>query len=541
MKLINNFSWKQLQQKSTHLFLSLPLLTTTFYLALPPQIASARDIKVGIVQRFGDEKKDEITVVSNQGDSLILNFVDVNTQSTHALAVQKVVLKIASKSLPEKQIEERLILGDYGTFETAEDNAKKWEALGLQVEVTQPGRWQVWAKRSTYNSPLLKRLLLEQLQQQGHEQVYIESQTLLEIPQVFFQVGDKTYQVSYLDIKSKNGQPVKIKDDSQGKGKWRPYGGKFTIQPNAYGNYTLVNDVDIETYLRGVVPHEIGANVPVAAAEAQTIIARTYALRNTRRFQADNYEMCATTHCQVYYGLSGTSPISDKAIKSTKGLVLTYKNELVDALYSSTSGGITSNFSDVWNGENRPYLRPVVDSTKQLWNFADNTLESEENFKRFISLNQGFNETGRSLFRWNKKSSLTNLTKDLQKYLTKIKHPMADFQQIKEMKIVKRSNSGRILQLDVLTENGIISLEKNEIRSAFGPPRSTLFYLEPFYNQEQTLAGYAFIGGGFGHGVGLSQFGSYNLAKLGWSAEKILQFYYPTTTLEPLNESIVLW
>ena len=541
MKLINNFSWKQLQQKSTHLFLSLPLLATTAYFVLPPQIASARDIKVGIVQRFGDEKKDEITVVSNQGDSLILNFVDVNTQSTHALAVQKVVLKIASKSLPEKQIEERLILGDYGTFETAEDNAKKWEALGLQVEVTQPGRWQVWAKRSTYNSPLLKRLLLEQLQEQGHKQVYIESETLLEIPQVSFQVGEKTYQVSYLDIKSKNGQPVKIKDDSQGKGKWRPYAGKFTIQPNAYGNYTLVNDVDIETYLRGVVPHEIGANVPVAAAEAQTIIARTYALRNTRRFQADNYEMCATTHCQVYYGLSGTSPISDKAIKSTEGLVLTYNNELVDALYSSTSGGITSNFSDVWNGENRPYLRPVVDSPRQLWNFADNTLESEENFKRFISLNQGFNETGRSLFRWNKKSSLTNLTKDLQKYLTKIKHPMADFQQIKEMKIVKRSNSGRILQLDVLTENGIIALEKNEIRSAFGPPRSTLFYLEPFYNQQQTLAGYAFIGGGFGHGVGLSQFGSYNLAKLGWSAEKILQFYYPTTTLEPLNESIVLW
>ena len=109
------------------------------------------------------------------------------------------------------------------------------------------------------------------------------------------------------------------------------------------------------------------------------------------------------------------------------------------------------------------------------------------------------------------------------------------------MQIVRRSNSGRLLQLDVLTEKGIVTLEKNEIRSAFGPPRSTLFYLEPFYNQEQTLAGYAFIGGGFGHGVGLSQFGSYNLAKLGWSAEKILQFYYPTTTLEPLNESIVFW
>ena len=541
MKLIKKFSWQKLQKQSSHLLLGLPILTTTLLLALPPQIALAREIQVGIIQRFGDENEDEITVASNQGDSLILNFRDVNTESTHALAVQKVVLKIASKALAEQQIEERLILGDYGTFETAEDNAKQWQALGIEVEVTQPGRWQVWAQRSTYNTPLLKRLLLEQLQEQGYEQVYIESEVLLEIPQVSFQVGEKTYQVSYLDIKSKNGKAVRIKDDSQGKGKWRKYGGKFTIQPNAYGNYTLVNKVDIETYLRGVVPHEIGANVPVAAAQAQTIIARTYALRNTRRFQADNYEMCATTHCQVYYGLTGTSKISDNAIKATKGLVLTYENELVDALYSSTSGGITSNFSDVWNGENRPYLQPVVDAPRQLWDFSSNTLESEENFKKFISLNQGFNETGRSLFRWNKKSSLMNLTKDLQKYLTRIKHPMANFQEIKEMKIVNRSNSGRILQLDVTTESGIIALEKNEIRSAFGPPRSTLFYLEPFYSPENTLAGYAFVGGGFGHGVGLSQFGSYNLAKLGWSAEKILKFYYPNTTLEPLNESIVLW
>ena len=293
MKLINNSSWEKIQQKSSHLLFSLPLLATTLSLVLPPQIALAVDIKVGIVQRFGDEQEDEITVASNTGDSLILNFTDVNTQNTHALTAQQIVLKIASKTLAQQQIEERLILGDYGTFETAEDNAKKWQALGIEVEVTQPGRWQVWAKRSTYNSPLLKRLLLEQLQQQGYNQVYIESQTLLEIPQVSFQIGEKTYQVSYLDIKSKKGNAVRIKDDSQGKGKWRKYGGRFTIQPNAYGNYTLVNQVDIETYLRGVVPHEIGANVPIEAAKAQTIIARTYALRNTRRFQADNYEMCA--------------------------------------------------------------------------------------------------------------------------------------------------------------------------------------------------------------------------------------------------------
>ena len=85
------------------------------------------------------------------------------------------------------------------------------------------------------------------------------------------------------------------------------------------------------------------------------------------------------------------------------------------------------------------------------------------------------------------------------------------------------------------------SYTKNEIRSALQPPRSTFFYLEPLYNDAKVLNGYAFIGGGFGHGVGLSQYGSYNLANIGWSAEQILAFYYPQTQLKPLDDSIVFW
>ena len=132
--------------------------------------------------------------------------------------------------------------------------------------------------------------------------------------------------------------------------------GNLRLQPNAYGTYTLVNTVPIETYLRGVIPHEIGPKAPFNAAKAQTIIARTYALRNVRRFQADGYQLSADTHCQVYYGLTGTTATADKAIAQTNSLVLTYQNELVDALYSSTTGGVTARFSDVWNGAERPLL-----------------------------------------------------------------------------------------------------------------------------------------------------------------------------------------
>jgi SpoIID/LytB domain protein len=125
--------------------------------------------------------------------------------------------------------------------------------------------------------------------------------------------------------------------------------------------------------------------------------------------------------------------------------------------------------------------------------------------------------------------------------LGKINHPLADFTTIKQMEVTKRSPSGRILTLAVTTDKGIVELEKNEARSAFEPPTSTLFYLEPIYARSQQLTAYAFVGGGFGHGVGLSQYGSYTLAQFGWSAEKILSFYYPGTTLQPLDDSIIFW
>ena len=98
-------------------------------------------------------------------------------------------------------------------------------------------------------------------------------------------------------------------------------------------------------------------------------------------------------------------------------MVLTYKNMLVDALYSSTTGGVTASFTSVWNGENRPYLKPVVDTPKEFWNLSQQSLADEKNFRLFMSLNKGFNESDQKWFRWRRESSLENITKGLQKFL----------------------------------------------------------------------------------------------------------------------------
>lgn len=493
------------------------------------------ELKVGVVQRFGEKPTDQLTLRATSRDRLTLRFLNGDLKP-QTFQVNEVKLEVAAPPLPSPIVEEQLVLGNYRSFETAEDSAKQWRGKGIEVEITQPDRWQVWAKRTVYKTPLLRRLLLQSLKTAGDRTAYLNTQIQTKQPQVSWVVNGYRYNRLALEITSDKNLIEVTKGAHHSS---HLYAGRLQMQPNAYGTYTLVNQVPLETYLRGVVPNEIDSGAPYAADEAQAIIARTYALRNLRRFAADDYQLCADTQCQVYYGLTNTVPIADKAVAATKGQVLTFQNQLVDALYSSTTGGVTAPFDDVWNGARRPYLQAVVDSAAKVWDLSQHSLASEENFRQFINLKEGFNETGWPTFRWHRESSLTEITQDLQRYLQKDKNPLANFHSIQQMQVVKRSPAGRVLKLVVQTDKGSVEIHKDDVRSAFVAPRSTLFYLEPIYAADKTLKGYAFVGGGFGHGVGMSQTGAYNLAKQGWSSQQILSFYYPGSQLQPISDSIV--
>ena len=509
---------------------SLMGLCGAFTLFTPVAKSAGYPIEVGIVQRFGEELDDQMVIASPNQNPLTVSFTEGG--ETQTLRTNRLNLAIKAVPLLKPKIRERVILSDHATFETAETSAKTWEERGLIVEVTQPGRWQVWAKPEVYHNPLLRRLLLESLQEDGYETPYLETEVLEEVVEVSFVVEGKRYSPDHLEIRH---ETEKIYVDASDVPR-RLYPGNLRLQPNSYGNYTLVNLVSVEDYLRGVVPHEIGPGSPLEAVKAQAIIARTYALRNLHRFEADDYEICANTHCQVYWGLSDTNQRSDRAIQETAQQVLSYNNELVDALYSSTTGGVTAFFSDIWDGSQRPYLRSVVDAAQPVWDLEKRPLSDEGNFRDFINQQQGFNETGTRAFRWRRESSIEQLSKDLQRYLERINHPLAEkVTVIDQMAVTARSRSGRILEMSVETDQGTIILEKTEVRSAFGPPRSTLFYLDPVRNNQGALQGYRFVGGGFGHGVGLSQIGARQLARNGWSAQEILLFYYPETEIKPLE------
>ncbi|MBW4513685.1 MAG: SpoIID/LytB domain-containing protein [Timaviella obliquedivisa GSE-PSE-MK23-08B] len=522
-------------------------------------------IDVGVVQRFGSATDDVITLKPVEGDRLTLKFADQGVPKKIVTA-NEVTLNVTLQPLPEPQVKERVVLSSHRSFESAEDSANQWKSKGIDVELAQPRQWQVWAKRETYKTPLLRRLLMQNLRANGATIAFIDSKLETQAPKATFTTGGNRYQRDDLVIDAGSDR-VEVTFNHEDHGR-RVYGGDLKLQPNAYGTYTLVNQVPIETYLRGVVPNEIGASAPPTAIEAQAILARTYALRNLRRFAIDNYQMCADTQCQVYYGLSGSAPESDRAIAATAGQVLTYQNELVDALYSSTTGGVTAPFSNVWNGADRPYLQAVVDSAENVWDLSAKPLTDEANFRAFIAEKKGFNEASWDYFRWRTNSTLAELSQDLRSYLQSKQSPLEDFTKIQDIKVLERSPAGRVQQMSVTTDKGVIQLEKDEILRAFYAPSSTLFYLDPIYEvstkalkapkiigtapQKQVsrpaiqaapkvLKGYAFVGGGFGHGVGMSQTGAYHLGDLGWSSSRILSFYYPGTQLQNLNPSIVFW
>ena len=251
---------------------------------------------------------------------------------------------------------------------------------------------------------------------------------------------------------------------------------------------------------------------------------------------------------------------ADRAIATTQGEVLTYEGELIDALYSSTTGGITARFSDVWNGFDRPYLQPVVDSLAVTWDLAARPLSDEANFRSFINLQNRFNEDDWPTFRWKRSGTLEEITTGVKEYLTNRQNPLANLKAVTGLTVTERSDAGRVQTLLVNTDVGDFELHKNEVVSALIPPRSQLFYLEPMYQTKENekadapaadnaaakqtppvLKGYTFVGGGFGHGVGMSQTGSYRLGESGWPYQRILQFYYPNTQLLPITNDIVLW
>ncbi len=142
----------------------------------------------------------------------------------------------------------------------------------------------------------------------------------------------------------------------------KPYRGFFDIILNKEGRITVVNELAMEEYLLGVVPAEINPSTypEFAALAAQSIAARTYALKHMGRFRSDGFDLSDDTRTQVYSGVSGEKEATNEAVRLTHGLAIYYQDKLIDAMYMSTCGGRTEDFSNVFDASPVPYLKSAV-------------------------------------------------------------------------------------------------------------------------------------------------------------------------------------
>lgn len=274
-----------------------------------------------------------------------------------------------------------------------------------------------------------------------------------------------------------------------------PYRGYITLLKRS--GLTVVNNVLVEDYLYGVVPKEMPSSWSMEALRAQSVAARTFALKNRKRHSTEGFDLCSTSHCQVYEGMSAETKLTTEAVNRTRGEVLFYKGTIIDALFHTDSGGMTESSENVW-GSSVPYLRAV------------NEVQSQTN-------------------PWSRKVSMDVVVKSFEKNGKRV--GLLREVRLSRLNIGKgsgdRSLSGRVRSADFVGTKGHVLFSGNELRSMFSLP-STLF------DVHLGKTGIVFSGYGSGHGLGLSQWGAKALADGRKSYKDILFHYYTGVTLEKL-------
>ena len=139
----------------------------------------------------------------------------------------------------------------------------------------------------------------------------------------------------------------------------KPYRGAARLFINSRGLLNVINELNLEDYLRGVVPAEMGSRIydEIEGLKAQAIAARTYAVRNLGQFRSEGYDICPGPACQAYKGFSGEEPLADQSVRESAGLIITYQGKPIDALFTATCGGETSDVGTMFPGRTDPYLK----------------------------------------------------------------------------------------------------------------------------------------------------------------------------------------
>lgn len=270
----------------------------------------------------------------------------------------------------------------------------------------------------------------------------------------------------------------------------RAYRGNIEINVEN-GQILAINTIDIEEYLYGVIKMEIDPKWPYETVKAQAIAARTFVYKNLGKHRNSGFDLCNGVHCQVYAGINAEDELAIRAVNETKGELVYYGDSLAFVYYHSICGGRTGNSAHTWEGgKSIPYLSGVIcpyctKAPQYHWRASLNVsdIERKLNIGKLYSIRK-YPEQGRA---W---------------------------------KVLIRHSKG---------ENKILA---SQFRRLFGEN----FIKSTFFDIEQRKGSVVFTGRGFGHGVGLCQWGTKGMGGLGFSSSEILSFYFPGCEIKRVLE-----
>ncbi len=430
--------------------------------------------------------------------------------------------------------------GNYNDLKSAEEQVSKIKQKGIEAYVSFVDVWQVWS--GFYVDENLAKSGISNMQKKLGEGTYklvIPAANRIVINSadgsVSLLFGSST-GVFQVYPKSENNSGVLSVNGKN-------YRGSIEIRRFEDSDMTIINTLPIEEYLYGVVPCEIEASSPIEAIKAQAVAARTYTIGNMGKFKKWEFDLCNSTYCQVYKGFDAENSSTTKAVEDTKGKKLTYKGELAQVFYFSSSGGKTEDVKNVW-GSSIPYLVSVEDpyESGKSWNYNwETTLENSEittiltkndiDIGNVISIEASkYSESGRVI------ELVIHGTKGDKVYTNgstrnafSLNSQM--YRVFSNAHVAIRNSEGDVTNLQlsnkkVYTSAGLKIIDSNNSQV------TVLGANDNMKNVSMTPTGYTFKGKGWGHGVGLSQEGAKGLALVGFNYEKILQHYFTGTEVK---------
>ncbi len=494
--------------------ISLLLINTQFTFNLSAEEALGvqlnKEIKkgkflIGLKQYLGGEN-DSFSNKKNISFKTDKGFLTLH--SSNGIKFKANEINIIWRDIPIKKpkIIERIVFGPFASYESAKKQADRLKDKGFETTVAYPKNWEVWIP-------------------------YEDDLPVFKLKNKIYRKIKNTQILPFLinhEIPKKLEGPIRIYAEEEIKINDVNFGKNFYLIQDSYGTWTLIQKIKFDDYLEGVLPHEIGPSSPLEALKAQAVIARTWGIYNSERFNMDKYHLCVSTQCQVYKPPTVKYKKVQKAIQKTSNLILKYKNKPINAFYHGSNGGISATSGESWQMQNYPYLNSIIDGSKSLNKVFKWPIPNESELSNFLDFDQEkFYGSNHNLFRWNKKISSLRIKEQL------IKNKLININNnVLSLNAIERGPSGRVTKLEIKTHkvNKSIVLEKDNIRRVLSFIPSNLFTINKLNDDLWLLKG-----GGFGHGVGLSQSGAIEMAELGFSYEEILNHYYRDAKLEKIE------